>query len=351
MNPESLLETTKALKEQLKKVPVTFEVNQFIKETQDAIEAINQKNWLTGSGYIAPHFPLFNEKMEGLEPGLYLFAGESNSGKTAVMSNLFWDYVLHTSNELYGLYFSLDDSKSEIYPRIIAMTQKIPIGCIKKPSVYQEKAKKPEFDYYNEYLSKRAIGYEMLKEQSSHVSVLDASDPCCNNEEEIYAFIKNFKEALKKDRPNANILIAIDAIDDIRLKDITENVAEEIAKIVKKWAIHLDIPIFCTKHLKKINANRRPILDDLRDSNTLVYEASTVFLVFNDVSKNKGQAKIFYIEEDPENKHPVIELDWAKNKKSSYKGVTFSHFIPDFSAVMECNESTGKHYERSLYTL
>lgn len=354
MNPEELIFNTEQFRLFMKEKQIRQEslgYEQFVNQTIDHIENVNKRNWSAGQGYIAPHFPLFNKNVEGLEPGLYVFAGESNSGKTGIMASLFWDYVLNPDNHLYGIYFSLDDAKCELYPRIIAMQQLIPIGCVKKPSVYLEKSKLPEFEYYKEYLVKRQLGFEALKEQAASVSILDATDDYCANEKEMYDFIKKFKAIMKERDENANIIIAIDALDDIRLKDNTEDETEAIAKAVKKWATTLDIPIFCTKHLKKLNANRRPIMDDLRNSNTLHYESSIVFLVHNDVSKNKGQAKIYYLETEDDTKLPVIELDWGKNKKSSYKGVTFHHFVPDYSSVIECSDVVNKNYERSLYTL
>jgi len=34
-------------------------------------------------------------------------------------------------------------------------------------------------------------------------------------------------------------------------------------------------------------------------------------------------------------KQPVIELDWAKNKKSSYKGISYYHFTTEYSKLTE----------------
>lgn len=333
--------------------PLTKE--ELIANAKESIRYVEERNWQMGYGYEAPSFPLFTQKLEGLESGLYLFAGESNCAKTGLMLNIFWDLVLHSPNKLYGIYFSLDDAKTEIYPRVIAMQQTIPIGCVKKPRVYEDKAKQDpnNYSHYLDFIAKRKVGYDNLIEQAEHFSVFDASnqEDGCANEQDMYDKIKKIQEAVRNSDPDASIIVVIDAIDDIRLKTEVVDRAEEIAKTVKRWTVDLDIPIFCSKHLKKINGNRRPILDDLRDSNTLVYEASVVFLIFNDVSKNKQQAKVFYLSDDGETKQPIVEMDWAKNKKSSYKGITFCHFIPDYSKASECTEAQGKHYESSIYSL
>ena len=89
-----------------------------------------------GYGYQTTRFPIFDKKIEGLEEGLYLFAGESNSGKTAIATNLIWDLCSREENHLFGIYYSLDDNTNEVVPRLIAMNQGIPISVASKPQRY-----------------------------------------------------------------------------------------------------------------------------------------------------------------------------------------------------------------------
>ena len=81
-----------------------------------------------------------------------------------------------------------------------------------------------------------------------------------------------------------------------------------------------------------------------------MYEASVVWLVYNDVSKNKAAAKISWNDKDAEgNLGAIIELDWAKNKKSSYKGRTFNMFKPYYSLCKECPKDDCKRYDAFIY--
>lgn len=268
------------------------------------------------------------------------------------MTNLFMDLITPTpelDNHLYGIYFSLDDSKNEIFSRIIAMQQSIPIGVIKKPQTYKDQ--EAEIAEYSTYLQKRQAGYQQLIQQTSRLIIGDLTDTFAYNEEAMYAFIKKCKQDVQQIDSQGNILIAIDAIDDIRLKNSEDDKMTYLASTLKRWSIDLDIIVFCSKHLKKLGANRRPCLDDLRDSNELVYEASAVLLVYNDVGKNKGAAKVYYEKEGEMEKQPVMELNWAKNKKSSFKGLTFYHFIPDFSLLLECSPEDAKYYQNVIYSL
>ena len=290
--------------------------------------------------------------LEGLDEGLYLVAGESNTGKSAFMMNLVFDLCNNRENKLFGIYYSLDDTKYDIIPRIIAMDQRIPIGVVAKPGRYQNMIDNGEENavLYQEQLEKRAIGLDKLKALKDCFKIEDGS--CIKSAEDMFKHMKQLQHYVKTIDPEMNIVVAIDAVDDIRFATkhfgSTTDRHAEIARTVKEWSTELHIPIFGSRHLSKLRQNRRPTLDDLKDSNEYVYEASVVWLVHNDVSKNKQAATVFRQNDGPE-KYPILEIDWAKNKKSSFKGRTYADFIPNYSLATECSEDTGKRFDSIIY--
>jgi replicative DNA helicase len=153
----------------------------------------------------------------------------------------------------------------------------------------------------------------------------------------------------------ANIVVAVDGLKDINFTDLklTENEKVDTAsRFLKDISVELDIIVMSTMHLRKLNGNRRPTTEDLKDSNRLEYEADVIFLVYNDVSRNKEAAKI-YSRTGDENapKQPILELDWAKNKISSYKGRTFCYFSPEYSKSIECDEDDARRFNALVYQL
>ena len=60
---------------------------------------------------------------------------------------------------------------------------------------------------------------------------------------------------------------------------------------------------------------------------------------------NKVQNRL----ENQEEKLPIIEFDWAKNKKSSYKGRSFCYFAPEMSRAAECNADAMRRFNALLY--
>lgn len=315
-----------------------------------------------GNGYSSPNFPMIEEKLEGWEAGMYLFSGESNSGKSAAMMNIMKDLCSHEENNLFGIYYSLDDSKYEIIPRIIAMEQSIPIGVAAKPRRYEELIQDHMDDnaaMYAEYLERRQIGLDKLRSETNKFLIEDAGK--IKNSTDIVNHIKMVKTFLKTyyieqgdvEKANKiNVIIAIDALNDIKLDPKVygrikkEDSSEEVAKFVKDLSVEFDMIVLASTHLRKLNGNRRPTLDDLREANTLVYEASVVWLVYNDVSKNKSGAKVYW--NDNREVAPILEMDWAKNKKSSYKGRTFNMFRPNWSQIRECSKSAMEGFEQII---
>lgn len=330
----------------------------FFKTTLSDLDIFNERCWSKGDGYSMPGYPEMEKNLEGVESGLYLFAGESNSGKSALMMNIIKDMCSYRPNKLFGVYYSLDDSKHEIIPRIIAMEQQIPIASASKPKRFENMINDCDNDnvaLYSEYLEKRQIGLDKLKSESDLFKVEDSTK--IKSSTDLKNHMIKLQTYIKSIDPEMNIIVAIDAINDIKpdskefgkIESSTKKI-EEVSKFVKDLSVELDIIIFSSTHLRKLNGNRRPTVDDLKEANTLLYEASVVWLVFNDVSKNKGGATIYWNDQSVDgNKGAVIEIDWAKNKKSSFKGRTFTKFMPYFSLCKESNKDEANRFEALIY--
>jgi hypothetical protein len=48
-------------------------------------------------------------------------------------------------------------------------------------------------------------------------------------------------------------------------------------------------------------------------------------------------------------KHPILEVQWAKNKASSFKERTYYAFFPDQSRAVECDEEQAQYYNNIVY--
>ena len=321
----------------------------------ESIDAFEDRAWNKKEGYKTPNFNSLTTGLEGWDSGLYIFAGLANHGKTAAMINILEDMVMHEENKLFGVYYSLDDSKNKVIPRIVAMRESLPISLITKPGRYQKMIQEnhPDAVHIAQQLDKRTEGINRLKSESNKMIVLDSQDIKSDKDlrqsiSQIYNYVKSLDEEM-------NIVVAVDGLKDINFTDmkLTENEKVDAAsKFLKDISVELDIVVMSTMHLRKLNGNRRPTTEDLKDSNRLEYESDVIFLVYNDVSRNKEAAKVYSrsgLEDGP--KQPILELDWAKNKISSYKGRTFCYFSPEYSKAVECDEDDSKRFNALVYQI
>lgn len=322
-------------------------------KSKEYIEDFDKACQLEGEGYEAPSFPIWSKKMEGLQNGFYIFAGFSNSGKTALASNLAFDYAMNEANHLFLLYYSLDDSKEDVISRIAAMRGHVPISVIRKPKRYEKKIANGEENssVYKKQLEARTRILEELKTLSKHFMVRDAEEIDCI--EKMLNHAKMVQSYLRTRDEKANVIIVIDSLMDIDID--SEHFREErdrntaISKLVKKYAtVEIGCPIFGTAHVRK-NSGKRVQISDLKESGRYEYDARAVFLITNDVSRNGQNAEIYYTAVNDTRKLPVLEIYWAKNKASSFKERTYCYFQPECSYAKEVSEEQAEAFDAAIY--
>lgn len=287
-------------------------------------------------------FPLLTEKLEGMHQGIFLVAGAPNLGKTAFMTHLAWNIINHNDNYAV-IYLTLDDNNTIVYPRFCALAANIPMNVFKMP---RRLAGNPE------YQQKYFQGLERLARASDRLIVLDQR--IGSDIETIEKTYKEYKQKFEEAGVNKTIILFIDSFHDIssvdrsKMKDDNERY-KYVASELKRISMEYNIPIFATAEIRKIGP-RRPTLDDIRETGNIIYEANVVFGIYNEVSIKGEAAQIFYRTYEDGPKQPVLEVDFLKNKVSSYKGRLFYHFIPEMSYLHEADPETQRYYETRLHS-
>lgn len=83
-------------------------------------------------------------------------------------------------------------------------------------------------------------------------------------------------------------LVAVDGIQDIRPEvrsDLREREVGDSVRALKTLARELDVPVLATSHLNRgpeQRIDKRPIIDDLRESGAVTYAADTIILLFRE---------------------------------------------------------------------
>lgn len=307
-------------------------------EMLQTIDAVEEYAWTIGeNGGLDTGFPAFNKGVEGgLTASFILFAAAPNVGKSAFM--IFLMKCISEKNEnVYCEYMTLDDSANVLMPRWIAADQRITIGQAKNPAAYKDQP---------DILIKRNEGRKNLFRNVHRFSLRDSSKG--NSIESLEARIKELRMNLDE---SVRIVIGVDSFYDLTTEEKVhrDEVHAHIAKRVKQMTVDYNVVIMATAHIRK-NGSKRPTTEDLRDANRLEYEAELICLLHNEVGIREEAADIYWLDEDNESKKmPVLEMRFAKNKLSDFKGTIFYEMIPSYSTFLEASEDGQKRYSSLIY--
>lgn len=326
------------------------EIPSFQARMLNTITAMDEYSWKRGEmGGLDWGYPLLNKALEGLNTGIHLVAGQSNVGKSGIMMQMAQQVAQSNRvvddkrfKKAFVLYFSLDDTANELLPRFIAIDQRIPINSVRFPKKYMEDA---------HIMERRSIGLKRLQESVEHFALIDANDG--TDIEFIEETAKRYAFDLARIDESYQIVIFIDNFHDITLKDARINsdnnakydfIAGELTRIANA----LDCPIVCSAEFRKLNGNRRPQLDDIRETVKIIYEAKAIMLCYNEVGLRGQQANIYWNRPDSPDKQPVFEMRIGKNKFGSYKGRLFYEFMPEMSYFKEVPEVGAQRYNQMI---
>ena len=314
------------------------------------IDEVDEYSWNRGEiGGLDWGFESFNKAFEGLNTGVHLVAGQSNVGKSGIMMQMAWQIAQANQvptekqpRKAFVLYFSLDDSNNELLPRLVAIDQKIPINAVRFPKKYQDN---------QHFMSRREIGLQNLKDSVMYINMMDVNEG--SDIEHIEATAERYANELEKIDENYQIVLFIDNFHDVTVGSVNfgadgngkyDYIADQLSRIATKF----DCPIVCTAEFRKLNGNRRPKLDDIRESVKIVYEAKAIILCYNEVGLRGQQAQIFWNKEDTDDKQPVFEAHIGKNKFGSFKGRSFFEFHPEMSYFREVPQAGAVKYSQMV---
>lgn len=278
----------------------------------------------------------------GIKSGFYIVAGESNIGKTIFVSQLAWQ-IAENNDDVYVMDFSLDDPMPDKISRVVASGNKVLINSVKTPLSFTE---------YPLMLARRMEGLNKLRANSNKYKIYDATfgTDIETIEKEIQRVKINLEASNNADK---QIAVFIDSFHDLTTsvhpnfqdKQKYDYLAQRCADI----AIQYDIPLICSGELRKQNGNMRPMTDALRESVKIKYEAKAILLCHNDVHYKGEGAEVYFNRSDSPLKQPVLEIHFAKNKFSSFKGRIFFESYPEMSRLEETDEQSSKHYSSVVF--
>lgn len=312
------------------------------------IKAMDAYSWKRGKmGGLDWGFDQLNHAFEGLNPGVHLVAAQSNVGKSGFMMQIAQQVsyknqivTVDRPRKAFCLYFSLDDNTNELLPRFIAIDQKIPINVVRSPEKHKDDI---------ERMKKREEGVIKLDALVDYFALYDSNDG--TSVEYIEETIERYSFELSLIDETYQLVVFIDNFHDVSVSSINfgadgggkyDYIADKLSILATKF----DCPIICSAELRKLNGNRRPVLDDIRESTKIGYEAKAVLMCYNEVGLRGQQAQVFFRSPNSEENQPVFEVSIRKNKYTSFKGRIFYEFFPEMSYFREVSTLGAQRYNQ-----
>lgn len=314
------------------------------------IKEMDEYSWKRGEmGGLDWGFEQLNGAFEGLNPGVHLVAGQSNIGKSGFMMQVA-QQIAYANQEVtdkkpkkaFVLFFSLDDNFNELAPRFVAIDQKIPINVVRSPKKHVD---------HVQHMERREVGIQRFNSLTPHFALQDANEG--TDLEYIEDTVDKYAFELSKIDPNYQLVVFIDNFHDVTVRDIkfgadTNSKYDHIADKLSRLATKFDCPIVCSAEFRKLNGNRRPILDDIRESVKIIYEAKAIMLCYNEVGLRGQQAQLFWRRGDSTDNQPIYEVKIGKNKYSSFKGRIFYEMVPEMSYFREVAALGAQRYNQLI---
>ncbi len=252
------------------------------------------KGEITG---ISTGFPSMDRKLLGLQPGqLILIAARPGMGKTAFALN--WAVAASRQTNSAVAVFSYEMMYAELSMRLLASE-----ACVDS-----RKLKTKEF---NE-VDLRSISSAIQKLSNLKLYINDSGSTNLMD-------IRSYCRKLKAEQGLAMIIVDYLQIMPMHVKK--QNREQEIAELsrgFKMLANELEVPVVCLSQLNRSAASRtdkRPALEDLRESGSLEQDANIVCLIHRDeyytkeASTKKGIAEII-IAKNRNGEPGDVELAW-----------------------------------------
>lgn len=314
--------------------------NRFACDMVDVIDAFEARASRLGIvGGLDTGFSRLTDRLEGLQPGLYMVSAAPNVGKTALCTQLAWQ-IADCNPTAFCMYATLDDNPDIVVQRLAAHLTGLPIRIVRNPRAYA---------HDGQLLQTRHIGIRVLREAADRFIVPSAVQSTDVDKMLEYA-TSYLVWADATDAERKDLVLFVDNFYDLTCEiggDNSNVQAEYIADRLKQFAMRQSVPVVCTGELRKLNGPKRPTLDDAKGAGGIGYAAQVVLGVYNEVGQRNEAAKVYWNAADG-NKMPILEVQFLKNKLSSFKGRLLYQFVPACSTLVEISEQEERRLNKLI---
>jgi hypothetical protein len=290
-----------------------------------------------------PWAPRLEKALSGWAPGLHLIGAEANSGKSCFMVKACYQAAIDNPEDTVAVYLSLDDTIEEAMQRMVSLHTRIHFESVRSPRI--------AFDGRPTLMDEFFQGLDELK-QVKNLVMRDATYGRSLN------YLRAYFETLRNKYPDKKIVVFIDSLAKIT-PDASETTNGDPGSTGKtNWKAYLaselkylttlyKIAVVTPTDLRKLNDDRRPCRDDLKDAAELAYEANSIILAYNDVNRRRERATLLWTYNAVE-EHPLFEVIIDKNKLTTFRGTIRYEFYGPCSDFCELTVAADEAWNQKV---
>lgn len=301
-------------------------ISDIVAEKESIIQVINDfERWAWSRGELLglSSFKQFDSKLDGIQQGLTLVAGKPNCGKSAMLISLALQLMKNNDN-VYILYFSIDDPLYTTIARFISNLSELPINIVSNPTYKIIKADLSN-DLKKEYIKKREEAINFLRNNTSIFS-LKGSD---------YSTIETLIEKIytyKDIAQDKQIVIFIDNLHNLKStkRNTDRHLYSCISNELSNLANEFKSPIIASTHITKESIKNKNFEGTaIKETVDLFFDAKLIVMIdFPDDPEMES------LRDDV-----LLDVYISKNKMSGFKGKLNFMFYRSLSKVIEVDNS------------
>jgi DNA primase catalytic core len=282
--------------------------------------------WKTG-------WPKFDDDFDGLpkEGQVFGIAGGPNVGKSAFLGTLTTNLLINNPEGLSVIFHILDDPRNIAFAKLMSCLTSLPIRAIVRANRYilSNPALLESYVKAKDWLAEAMkTGRLVIKGQEMGNST-DVSG-------------RLIDEVINK--TGNQVVYFVDSLHS--LDDKGGNDERIRFKRVAEWCMRMTetrrMSMVATVELTKMGMEGRPRLQHLAETGKLQYAMKAVGLLYNELHDRRQNATTFWVDESESiingrtmDRRPIIEIEWAKNKVSEFKGAHYLKFYEHVARVEE----------------
>lgn len=253
-------------------------------------------------------FPKLTEFTDGFNTGLCIVSGLPNAGKSSSLQYLMYSIMVENPKATV-IYSTHDDSASKIIRRFQAAGTFYYGDPVRINDVYFR-------DKFRRFSHK--VQEDLIKwQESGRLKIVDKKQV-----KDVHSLVRYWKDNVVD---TENTFLFVDSILSLKAKGSTDNqMDDDRATALTSAVIELDVPLFVSTHLKKLDDYKNLGQDSLKGSISLAYESDFIMILYykNEKKFNSGEDKtvVGYI---------------CKNKLTEVKGNVYFQSYGQYSVIEE----------------